>query len=597
MAKSFIPELSLLRWQKALHLGENRLFMLLAIGTGLVAGLVAVLYHLLLDWLFTHLYGGSDLHAGLHWRYLVFLGVGATIASLVMEWLPQSRGSGVAHTKIAILVHDGYIPLRSTIGKFLASGVGIGSGQAMGPEGPAVHIGAGVASVIGRLSSLPKRKIQQLVPVGAAAGLAAVFNAPITAVLFVLEEVIGDLNTPMLGSTIIAAVMAVMVSRWFLGNGPLFHVPQYEFGGARELPAFAALGLVGGMASVAFTGSLVNMRRHFLRRSGPWRRWLPVAGALVVGLIAFAFPQVLGVGYHYVNAVLNDRMAVSLMLWLVLAKMAATAICYATGNAGGIFAPSLYIGAMLGGGAGALVHLGFPNYHASAIGAYALVGMGVMFAGINRTPITSIFMIFEVTQDYNLILPLMIANVIAFAVATRLQGEGIYELLAAQDGVHLPSRHSRIQLQRLTNGDAMEARWEGLPAHLTAEQALQRLQADNDGAQNAFPVLAERDFVGLVSRAALLHAVADHQGEQTLGQMAHLDPELRVFPDESLETTLHLLGRGADLVPVLSRLDGRTLLGVLTTADVMRAFGVAEGRAQGSGPAAPPPQASVETRL
>lgn len=545
---------------------------MLAVFTGGFAGFIAVLYHLFLDSLFTSLFGGIDFARHTDWRLVAIPMLGGLLAALILKWLPQARGSGVAHTKIAIVARDGYISLRSTIGKFLASGTAIGFGQSMGPEGPAIHIGAGVASLIGRLTSLSKDKLQQLVPVGAAAGLAAVFNAPITAVLFILEEVIGDVNTPLLGSTIVAAVVAVIVARSVLGGEPLFQVPSYTLGGGSELLVFAVLGLIGGAASVGFTSGLAWARVRLRRVPARFRFWMPVAGSTLVGLMALAFPQILSVGYNYVNDVLNGRMGLSTMFWLTLFKIVATAACIAFGNVGGLFAPSLFMGAMLGGAVGGFAHILFPASRLSDVGAYALIGMGTMFAGVNRTPMTSIFMIFEVTQDYNLIMPLMVANILAYAVASRMQNEGIYEIMAEQDGIHLPSRKTRHVLQRLTNSDALAPSFVFFNAGESVQQVLPRVQGME---QSAFPVMQNGVLIGMVATKALTREMAEHRPQTPVGQLAEWPHAAIVFPDESLEDSLRKLGNGVPVLAVVSRLDSHQLLGVLTTSDIMNAFGIA----------------------
>ncbi len=574
MSRPRRPEISLVRLRQFLNLHQRRAFLVISIGTGALAGFTAVLYHIFLEYLFHHLFARVNLFSHRDWRVVAIVTAGGVVAALILNLLPEARGSGVAHTKIAVVARDGYIPLRSTLGKFFASGIGIGSGQSMGPEGPALHIGAGIASLIGRLTSQPKERLQQLVPIGAAAGLAAVFNAPITAVLFTLEEIVGDLNTPLLGSTVVAAVVAVIVSRWFLGPGPLFHVPTFETGGPSELIIFAVLGVVGGVLSVAFTEGLLRGRARLLRTRPILRRWLPVSGAFVVGVMALAFPQILSVGYDTVNTVLDGHMLLGVMLWLALFKIVATGVCYATGNAGGVFAPSLYMGAMVGGSVGAIAHTLFPASQLSSVGAYALIGMGTMFAGINRTPMTSIFMIFEVTLDYNLILPLMVANMTAYVIAVRMQHEGIYEALARQDGIVLPTHRSEGVLRQLTNADAVPGSFIAFSAQESVRDVAARVQ---DSTQPVFPVMDRDRFAGTVAAARITEAIASHREEVTMGELSEWDAEILVYPDQSLYQSLQLLGQGHPALAVVSRLDSRELVGIITTPDVMRALGFASG--------------------
>jgi CIC family chloride channel protein len=261
---------------------------------------------------------------------------------------------------------------------------------------------------------LRPEKVKALLPVGAAAAIAAAFNTPLAAVLFALEEIVGDLHAPVLGSVVLASATSWGVLRLSLGNSPLFKVPQYQLVHPAEFAAYAVLGLAGGLVSVVFTKLLLGMRARFLRLPQETVWFQPLAGGLLVGLVGWFVPQVMGVGYGYVGYALNGNMALKLMVLLVVLKLITVTTSYASGNAGGIFGPALFIGAMLGGSLGTVAHRLFPAYTATP-GAYALVGVGAVFAGIVRAPMTSVLMIFEMTQDYAVIVPLMIANLISFS--------------------------------------------------------------------------------------------------------------------------------------------------------------------------------------
>jgi len=280
--------------------------------------------------------------------------------------------------------------------------------------------------------------VRDLVPVGAAGALAAAFNTPVAAVLFALEEIIGDMNAPLIGSTVVASVASVIVERSILGNEPLFHVPVYHLVHPAELAAYGALGVIGGLLSTLFCKALLAMRAAFARLP-VWTRMLqPAIGGLLIGGILLVSPAVMGVGYEYVDQALNGGLLLKTMVLFCLLKLIATVISYSSGNAGGIFAPSLYIGAMAGGAVGLVVHQLAP-FPTGDPGAYALVGMGTLFAGVIRAPMTSVFMIFEITQDYQILVPLMVANLLSFAISRRYQPVPVYHALLRQDGIHLPS--------------------------------------------------------------------------------------------------------------------------------------------------------------
>ena len=298
-------------------------------------------------------------------------------------------------------------------------------------------MGAGIASVLGRRLGLSPSRVKALVPIGASAALAAAFNTPIAAVLFSLEEVMGDLHAPVLGSIVLSSATSWIVLHLLLGDEPLFHVPAYQLVHPIEFLIYGVLGVVGGLVSVSFVKLLLWLRKRFrmMPKSTEWLQ--PAAGGLLVGVLGWFVPEVLGVGYGNVSLALNGQIVLGTMALLVVLKVVATATCYASGNAGGIFGPALFMGAMTGGAMGGAAHLLLPDYTGS-VGAYALVGMGAAFAGIIRVPLTSVIMIFEITRDYSIIVPLMIANLISYFISSRLQEEPIYEALQHQDGVYLP---------------------------------------------------------------------------------------------------------------------------------------------------------------
>src|SRR5579863_5759954 len=424
--------------------GSDQLLLILSLVIGALVGLVVVAFILLTGRLAARMYpaGGSG------WRRVLVPVLGSlSTGYLLWRFFPFARGSGIPQTKAALFIHDGKITFRTVLGKFLCCSASLASGIALGREGPSVQIGAGLASVIGRNSGLSKEQVKALVPIGCSAALAAAFNTPIAAVLFSLEEIMGDLHATVLGTAVLSSATSWMVLHMVLGDEPLFHVSGYRLVNPWELAVYAVLGVVGGLGSVAFVKLLLRLREWFagLPKKTAW--YQPVAGGLTVGLIGYFVPEVMGVGYNYVERVLNGDVVLKMVILLAILKIGATAMCYSSGNAGGIFGPSLFIGAMMGATVGSVAHSIFPASTAGP-GAYALVGMGTAFAGIVRTPLTSVIMIFEVTRDYSIIVPLMISNLIAYFISAKLQPEPIYEALAHQDGIHLPSGEARAQAGR-----------------------------------------------------------------------------------------------------------------------------------------------------
>src|SRR5580704_15298484 len=432
------------QWNTLLNEREEQVFLVLTLFIGALVGLMAVVFILLTERVGSRLYppGGAAWH-----RVLIPIVGSLVMGYLLYRFFPDARGSGIPQTKAALYAREGRITAATMFGKFFCTSATLASGIPLGREGPTVQVGAGIASVLGRHLGLRPEKVKALIPVAAAAAIAAAFNTPLAAVLFALEEIVGDLHAPVLGSVVLASATSWGVLRLILGNSPLFKVPQYQLVNPVEFAIYAVLGLSAGLVSVVFAKLLLGMRERFLHFPR-WTIWFqPVAGGLLVGLLGWFVPQVMRVGYGYVGLALNGNMTLRLMALLVVLKLITVTTSYASGNAGGIFGPALFIGAMLGGSVGTAAHHFFPAYTATP-GAYALVGMGAAFAGIVRAPMTSVLMIFEMTQDYEVIVPLMIANLVSLFIASRLQHEPIYEALAVQDGIHLPSAAGHRRGQR-----------------------------------------------------------------------------------------------------------------------------------------------------
>jgi CIC family chloride channel protein len=561
------------QWNAFLREREEQVFLVLTLLIGALVGLVVVAFILVTERFGARLYPAG----GAAWRRLLVPVAGSlAMGYLLYRFFPDARGSGVPQTKAALYARGGRISLRTVIGKFFCTSASLASGLPLGREGPAVQVGAGIASVLGRKLGLRPEKIKALVPVGAAAAIAAAFNTPLAAVLFALEEVVGDLHAPVLGSVVLASATSWAMLRLLLGNDPLFQVPQYQLVHPGELGIYAVLGVAGGFVSVAFTKLLLWIRARFLRfpRKTVWLQ--PVAGGLMVGIMGWFVPQLLGVGYKHVGEVLNGRMALRLMILLLVLKLLAVATSYASGNAGGIFGPSLFLGAMLGGVVGTVAQHFLPDYVASP-GAYALVGMGTAFAGVIRAPMTSVVMIFEITRDYAVIVPLMISSLVSFFISSRFQKEPIYEVLAHQDGIHLPKAETRQQEGQRQVAQAMRDATEVLNAELTVQQAPEKSKASGI---HAWPVVDERGVIGVISLQSLSLASNNVSADKRLSELVDPTDFPHVHPDHSLHLALDRMGASQmDLLPVVNRANVHQLEGVVTLQDVLALYGVA-GRSE-----------------
>lgn len=570
-------------WLDSVRQSETHVSLLLSLLIGALVGLVTVAFILLTGRLAARMYPAGD--SG--WRRILVPSLGSlTTGYLLWRFFPFARGSGIPQTKFALFVNDGRITFRTVLGKFFCCSASLASGIALGREGPSVHIGAGLASVIARNAGLSKEQVKALVPVGCSAALAAAFNTPIAAVLFSLEEIMGDLHASVLGTAVLASATSWMVLHLVLGDDALFHVSGYRLVHPVELGVYAVLGLVGGLGSVAFVKLLLWLRELFA--SFPkWSVWFqPVAGGLTVGLLGYFYPDVMGVGYSYVDKILNGDVVLKLVVLLAVLKIVATAVCYGSGNAGGIFGPSLFIGATMGAAVGSVAHSLFPAYTAGP-GAYALVGMGTAFAGIVRTPLTSVIMIFEVTRDYTIIVPLMISNLIAYFISSRLQPQPIYEALAHQDGVHLPTAEARAQVGKGRVNQAMRS----VSIVLSPDTEIGTALAEIKGAPfDAWPVADQQGLLGMIRKAELERALSGGPAGTKLADLLKEMPgahpsalELpHVHPDHSLSLALERMGlSGLKVLPVVSRANIRQLLGVVVLDDILGAYGVAKPPAPG----------------
>jgi chloride channel protein, CIC family len=556
------------QWTAFLRDREEQVFLILTLLIGALVGLTVVAFILVTERFGARLYPAG----GAAWRRLLVPVVGSLgMGYLLYRFFPDARGSGVPQTKAALYARGGRISLGTVFGKFFCTSATLASGIPLGREGPAVQVGAGIASVLGRRLRLRPERVKALVPVGAAAAIAAAFNTPLAAVLFALEEVVGDLHAPVLGSVVLASATSWAMLRMLLGNNPLFQVPQYQLVHPLEFGIYALLGVAGGFVSVAFTKLLLGMRERFLGFPRKTLWFQPVAGGVMVGVMGWFVPQLLGVGYKHVGEALNGGMAWKLMVLLLVMKLLAVATSYASGNAGGIFGPSLFLGAMLGGAIGSAGHTLFPDYVATP-GAYALVGMGTAFAGIVRAPMTSVVMIFEITRDYAVIVPLMISNLVSFFISSRFQKQPIYEVLARQDGIHLPTGESRLQERQKQVVHAMRKTDEVLKSEMTVQMALEEVRSS---AFRAWPVSDERGVIGVLNLQTLERANNDGSGGQRLSELVEKGDFPHVHEDHPLHVALDRMGAShLGLLPVVSRANVHYLEGVVTLPDVLAVYGV-----------------------
>jgi len=558
---------------------ENHRVFAVALFAGALCGVAAVSFHLAIIGTENRLIERAMHASGRSWLLWTILipTIGGLFSGALLQFVvPGARGSGVPQVKVAYAVRGGRVPFTEAVGKFVIGVLQIGTGSSLGREGPTVQICAGVASTLGRAAALSRENLRRLLPVGAAAGIAAAFNAPIAAVTFTIEEVVGDLDQAVLAWIVVAAAIAAAVERSILGEHPVFTITQhYGLGHASSLLSYAALGVAAAGMSLVFTESLLGLRKRFQRMMlvPAWAR--PGVGGLVTGILAVVALSwlktdgVTGGGYSTLSEALAGNLAIHVLLVLCVLKLIATVFSYGSGGAGGIFAPALFIGGMLGGVFGHLDKTIF--HHASnQIGAFALVGMGAVFAGIVRAPITSVLIIFEMTGSYELILPLMISNMSAYALARHLRPTPIYEALLHQDGIYLPHRSGRVShaLEQLRVGSAMTTRPVTISVTASVSQAVREIE---NGDFSTYPVVnGNGGLVGMVTEARLRRTAAEGGVDQRVSEIAQ--PAAHVEPEHTLvRAVVQMEKSGVRQLAVIDRKEGNRLIGLLTMSDIVRA--------------------------
>lgn len=559
---------------------RQRLFGL-TIAIGGVCGLVAVAFHQSIRWVEGQTIERAFAAPGDTWIGWVILvpSLGALASGAMLYYVPGARGSGVPQVKVAYASKAMKLRLRDSVGKFFSGVLQIGTGSSLGREGPTVQICAGVAKGMGKLVGVSAQNLKLLLPVGAAAGIAAAFNAPIAAVTFTIEEIVGKLDQTLLSGVIVAAALAAVVERSILGENPVFSIPQgYGLDHASSLLVYAALGVAAALVSVAFTESLLRLRRRFsLANKLPvWAR--PAIGGAVTGLLgvgvmlAVHVGGITGGGYEGLAGALSGKFGVQVLLVLGGAKLVATVFSYSSGGAGGIFAPSLFLGAMLGGAFGALDVELFGHGHAE-VGSFALVGMGAVFAGVIRAPITSVLIIIEMTGGYGLTLPLMISNMVAYGLARHLRPTPIYEALLEQDGIQL---HAKTQAVDALDRLSIERVKLDAGPHATftpQERSAQLLEVvEAAGRQEVYPVLdAELRLIGIIT----LDDVTALAAEPELGGLVCaadiMRPPVALRPHDLVSRALDMMtSMGVREIPVID--EERRVIGLVDEASIAREF-------------------------
>lgn len=533
-------------WVRTTRGGLN----LLAIFVGAGAGLGAILFR----WLIAHstriFSGTSDYSAAGHIpnHHVPWLGIyfvilapalgGLLYGPLVHRFAPEARGHGVPEVMYAISHKGGRIPAKVAAVKSLASAICIGAGGSVGREGPIVQIGSAIGSSLGQRFKVSENRMRTLVACGAAGGIAATFNAPIAGVFFSLELLLGEFATEGFATVVLASVTASVIGRAAFGNSPFISLPAFSINHPIQYLFYVILGVSAAAVGISFTRILYwieDLCDHIWR--GPeWAR--PAVGGLFLGLILLALPEMYGVGYPILQNGLEGKYTVAFLIVLMFGKMIATSFTIGIGGSGGVFAPSLFIGAMFGATFGMILHNITPSY-SGAIGPYALVGMGAVFAGAARAPITAIVILFELTGDYTIILPLMLAIAVATIASRVFMKETIYTLKLRRRGVDVSKRSNIDHLNCQTVDSIMIHQPHPIPSDMNLVQAAQRI-FDEGG--EVRPVQRNGEVIGIVSAYLLSRAISKDDDADSLSVEDVVEQPPAILTTTSIADAIGILG-------------------------------------------------------
>ncbi len=547
--------------------------LLTALAVGLGAGFGAVIFRWLIGAVQHLAFVRAAQVLAFMGRYYVIIipAIGGLLVGPMTYFLArEAKGHGVPEVMEAMALRGGRIRPIVVVVKSLASSINIGTGGSVGREGPIVQIGSALGSTLGQLFRLSDDRVRTLVACGAAGGIAATFNTPIAGVFFALEVIIGEFSVGHFSSVVIAAVTASVIGRVFLGDVPAFPVPPYSLVSVQEFGFYAVLGVLAALVAVAFVRLLYGIEDIFDR----WNiaEYLkPAIGGLLIGGMGLFYPQIFGVGYETIEEMLLSHFPLNLALILLAAKILATSITLGSGGSGGIFAPSLFVGAMLGGAFGTGLNALWPEITA-APGAYALVGMSAVFAGAAHAPITAVIILFEMTGDYRIILPLMLSTALSTVLARHLlRGESIYTLKLTRRGVRLERGHDIDVMQGVRVEEVMTRTVDTVPRNMPLAELAREFQRTG---HHGFPVLDEDgNLYGVVTLQDLRNGLERKDaGSLTAGDIATRDV-LTVFPDEPMWVALKRMGiRDVGRLPVVDRANPRRLVGLVRRSDIIRAY-------------------------
>jgi len=549
------------------HLNEHIVTSLLAILIGILGGYGAVLFrHLIRGVQFLFYQNTSDFlqfaaEVPFYLKIAMPALAGAVVGPMIHFWAREAKGHGVPEVMEAVALKGGVIRARVAFAEILASAISIGGGGSIGREGPIAMIGSSVGSTVGQVLKVSQDRQRTFVGCGAAAGIAATFNAPIGGVLFALEILLGDFGVSTFSPIVLASVTATIISRYYFGDFPAFVVPHYEVVSYYEYPLYFALGILAALVAILFVTVIYKSEDIFDEIPIP-EYIKPIVGGAMVGCMLIVFPQVFGVGYGTIDLSLTNKLTTTMLFVLIFVKIAATSITVGGGMSGGVFAPSLMIGALTGGWFGQLIHSFFPDLTATG-GAYALVAMGAVVAAATHAPITAILILFELTSQYQIILPLMISCITAALLAGILKKGNIYNIKLLRRGIELHMGRERSILRALRVQDVILTHPHAVPENMHLVDIIETFKRTNasylqviDEDNKLAGIISFRDVRAVLQEESLGHLI--------IARDVATRNVITVSPVDTLEEVLKKMGiKGISQLPVVKADDPKKVIGIL----------------------------------
>ncbi len=560
-----------------IHNNEHAVMIFMAIIVGVLGGYGAILFRLMIGFFQAASFGSGGgeilptLMALPWYAKLLPPAIGGLLVGVIVYlFAREAKGHGVPEVMAAVALKGGIIRKRVVLIKSLASAISIGTGGSVGREGPIVQIGSAIGSSFGQIMKVSADRMRTLVGCGAAAGIAATFNAPIAGVMFAMEVILGEFGIATFSPIVVSSVMATVISRAYLGDYPAFIVPHYTLVSTLEMPFYVILGVLAGVVGVVFTSTLYKVEDFFdVLRIPDYTK--AAVGGLLVGIIGLLFPHVYGVGYDAIGMALLENLSWYMLLALIVAKILATSFTIGSGGSGGVFAPSLFIGAMLGGAFGSLVHHFFPTITAT-YGAYSLVGMGALVAGATHGPITAILILFEMTGDYKIILPLMLSCILSSVIASQIRKESIYTMKLIRRGTDIRAGREVNVMKSLLVGKAMTRDVVTVSEDMHLNKLLEHTFSSK---HSSFPVVDDK---GLLSGIITFQDFKEVVFEEDLGDLVvvkdiAIPSVITITEDQNLDEALKKIGlKNIEQLPVVKKDNPREIIGILSRRDIFSAY-------------------------